>query len=111
MSLYTKIRQSLVKGRFKRKGLNIIQDIPTAQIKELLAHYVNEGWELGTEYYDQESLVEGGKCTIRRGQSTLLFEWNEKNEGSITGLERIVFGIASEHKLTALAFPKICLEN
>lgn len=109
MSLFSNIRQSLIKGRFKRKGLNIIQDIPAVQIKELLALYVNDGWEIGPEFYSQESLFEGGKCTIRRGQSTLLFEWNEKSEGSITGPERIVFGIASEHKLTALTFPKACL--
>jgi hypothetical protein len=106
MSLFSKIRQGLVKSRFKRKGLHIIQDIPTAQIKELLAHYVEEGWELGSEYYNEESLMEGGKCTIRRGQSTLLFEWNETIEGAISGPERIVCGIASKHKLTARAFPK-----
>lgn len=106
MSLFSTLRHNLVKGRFKRKGLNIIQDIPTSQITALLSDYVNEGWELGSEYYTQDALVEGGKCAIRRGQSTLLFEWDEINKGSITGPERIVFSIAGENKLTARAFPK-----
>lgn len=107
MSLFTKLNQKLVESRFKRKGLNIIQDIPTEQIKEILAFYVDEGWEISSQYYNQESLIESGECAIRRGQSTLLFEWSESSKGAITGPERIVVSIAGQQKLKALASPQI----
>jgi hypothetical protein len=107
MGFFTKLNHKLVENRYKRKGLNIIQDIPTAQIQEVLTVFVDEGWELGTQYYNQESLIESGECAIRRGQSTLVFRWNESTKGSITGPERIIVSIANKHKLAALASPKI----
>lgn len=105
MSFFTKLNKKLVENRFKRKGLNIIQGIPTNDIKEIISLYVSEGWEIGSQYSSKDALINSGECAIRRGQSTLLFEWSEASKGSITGPERIVFGLANQFKLTALAFP------
>ena len=107
MSFFTKLNQKLVESRFKRKGLNIIQDIPTQQIKDIISSYVDEGWEIGSQYSNKDSLIDSGECAIRRGLSTLLFEWSENCKGSITGPERIVVSIASQNTLTALTSPLI----
>ena len=106
MSFFTKLNKKLVENRFKRKGLNIIQDIPTEQIEEIISTYVDEGWEIGPQYFNKDTLIDNGECAIRRGQSTLLFEWSENCKGSITGPERIVVSIANQHKLMALEAPQ-----
>jgi len=106
MSFFTKLNHKLVESRFKRKGLNIIQEIPKQQINEILATYVAEGWEIGSQYFSQESLLKSGECAIRRGQSTLLFEWAEVCKGAITGPERIIVSIANKYQLIALKSPK-----
>ena len=106
MSFFTKLNQKLIESRFKRKGLNIIQGISTEQIKNIISLYVNEGWEIGPQYFNKDALIDNGECAIRRGQSTLLFEWSEGSQGSITGPERIVVSIARQNTLTALTSPK-----
>jgi hypothetical protein len=106
MSFFSKLNQKLIENRFKRKGLNIIQDIPSEKIKEIISFYVNEGWEIGPQYFNKDALIDSGECAIRRGQSTLLFEWSEGSQGSITGPERIVTSIAHQNTLTAHTSPK-----
>ncbi len=106
MNIFRKLRQKKIENRFKRKNLNIIQNVLNDVITHILSDYINEGWELGREYEDASALIIYKKCEIRRGQSTIVFRLNDDATGSIVGPQRIIRAIAQRYALEASASPK-----
>lgn len=99
------LRRRFIANRFKRRDLNIIENISIALAMEILDKYMQEGWALSREYDSASSLQFHGKCNVQRGQSTLAFEQNHRGLCSIVGPARIVRAIASQYDLVALLSP------
>jgi hypothetical protein len=103
--MLTHLRQRFIASRFKRRDLNIIENVSIALAMEIVDKYMEEGWALSREYDSASSLQFHGKCNIQRGQSTLAFEHNSQGLCSIVGPARIVRAIASQYDLVALLSP------
>ena len=106
MNLFTKMKRKRIEKRFLRKDLSIIQSVPTELFHEIISQLPGRGWEVTCDYMGKEGWTEKGKCKVRKGVSVLDFEWTIKNEGSITGLDRIISDIANEFSLTKRRTPK-----
>ena len=70
MSFFTKLNKKLVENRFKRKGLNIIQGIPTDDIKEIISlkeqitkAVANENYALASDLKNQILAIENGNSS------------------------------------------------
>jgi hypothetical protein len=105
--MLTHLRRRFIASRFKRRDLNIIENIPIALAISIVDDYMEEGWELGREYDSVSSLQFHGRCNIQRGQSTLEFKHNNQGLCSIVGPARIVRAIASQYDLVALLSPSL----
>jgi hypothetical protein len=103
--MLTHLRQRFIASRFKRRDLNIIENVSIALAMEIVDKYMEEGWALSREYDSASSLQFHGKCNIQRGQSTLAFEHNSQGLCSIVGPARIVRAIAARYDLVALLSP------
>jgi hypothetical protein len=106
MNLFTKMKRKRIEKRFLRKDLSIIQSVPKTLFHEIITQLSSRGWEVTCDYQGEEGWTEKGKCKVRKGVSTLDFEWNKKSLGSITGLDRIISDIANEFSLTKRRSPK-----
>lgn len=103
--MLAKIRQYLIRSKFKRKGLNVIENIPYKQAKAILEDYESQGWEVAPEFGSSNSFALTGKCAIRRGQSTLTFIQYDREAVSISGPMRVVQALAKELELSPKPFP------
>ncbi|MDO6569104.1 hypothetical protein Q4561_18685 [Alteromonas sp. 1_MG-2023] len=105
MSLFTKIRRALTVSKFKRHDLKIIETIPTETFAIIYFQFKEKGWELTNARGDLDVSLDSWQGKLRKGTSTLVFKWNNDDEGEIAGLTRIVEGIGKDFNLTVQSFP------
>lgn len=106
MSWVTRPLRALSMLRFRVLGLAIIEDIPTAQFREIERRLVAEGWVRTYEYTGFDAWIDYGEVLLRRGRARLSFEWDNWSEGRIEGRADTVEAIAREHGLTARRTPR-----
>ena len=97
---YARILRGLAKARFRALGLATIKDIPTDDLRALVAALCSAGWRKTAEYDGFDAWIDYGEITLRRGFQKLTVEWDNWTEGSVEGPSTIIEKIASDFGLT-----------
>jgi hypothetical protein len=105
MNILTLLGQKYTKYRYKRDKLNIIQQIPTQQLQQIIKKYRLDGWEVAPEYHANEVCVDSWQYKLRKGTSVLQCQWSKEMEGQISGPQRIIVGLGEEFCLTVNSAP------
>lgn len=100
--MFSKIGLYLFNRRLRKRDYLVINEQPTSQILEVAKQLQEQGWELSREYDAVEQWPSVGSSTMRKGQSTLTFEWNEQS-ARVYGPNRIIKGIATERGISCVA--------
>ena len=100
MGLFSQLKQHYVASSFRRNDLKIIEAIEASTFGRILDDYTEQGWELTDAYGAFDENTPRWDCKLRKGASTLSCKWRREEEGSISGLTRIVTGLAERYNLT-----------
>ena len=100
MHWYARISRALAKARFRALGLATIKDIPTDDLRKLVAALRSAGWRKTAEYDGFDAWIDYGEITLRRGFQKLTVEWDNWTEGSVEGPRTTIEKIASDFGFT-----------
>lgn len=105
MNVFTRMQRKYTEKRFLRNDLNIIQNIQTDNFHHIIEVLVAAGWEVSIDYRGREGWEHKGSCKLRKGTSVLECNWSRTEQGTITGLGRIIKGVAIQFDLVSLDTP------
>jgi uncharacterized protein YbbC (DUF1343 family) len=106
MKLIKKVKRALLERKFASQNLNIIQSINATQFADILNDLKVQGWQFDAYQGSFNPKYEKWSDTLRKGQSSLNFAWDQKQQGAITGPSRIVKGLGETYKLLVLGKPR-----
>lgn len=105
MKFIKKVKLALLNRKFASRDLNIIQSINAQQFAGILNDLKEQGWQVDAYQGSFNPKYEKWSDTLRKGQSSLNFAWEQKQQGAITGPSRIVKGLGETYKLSVLDKP------
>jgi hypothetical protein len=110
MPWLARLLRAMAKARFRALGLATIKDIPTDELRVLVAALRQQGWRKTGEYDGFDAWIDYGRLTLRRGLRKLTVEWDNWTEGSIEGPRSAIETIAHDHRL-AVTYSWRCSEH
>lgn len=99
MGILHKLKRSWIERKFKKNNLGIIQSVSKDTFHGIIDVLHSRGWEVSFDYFGPDGWSDKGSCKVRKGVSVLDFSWSSDSKGSITGMNRIVAGLANEFEL------------
>ncbi len=106
MNVIKNMKRKCTEKRFRQNDLNIIQNIPTDTFHNVIEVLVDAGWEVSIDYRGPDGWEHKGRCKLRKGTSVLECCWSSNHQGAISGLGRIIKGIATQFDLVSLDTPR-----
>ena len=100
MSWVARFLRTMAKLRFKILGLATVKDIPTEKFGALIKKLGSVGWQPTSQYSGFDAWIDYGCIRLRKGMTTLKFEWDNWTEGSVAGPRRVIEAIAAENNFT-----------
>lgn len=105
MKLFASFKRKRLEARYKRDDLRIIENVSADNFQTILTQYQDEGWELTDTYTIFQPELKTWQGKLRKGTSVLTCDWHHEYNGSISGLARIIEGLAPAYQLTVLSYP------
>ena len=106
MDLFIILKRRYIARKFSLKDWRIIQPIPFNVFETLISDYVENGWEIESDYPQLTPDSRKWQCKLRRGSTVLACKWRKNEQGEVVGAARVVDNIGAVLNIPVYSQPQ-----
>ena len=95
MDFFITLKRRFIARKFRSKDWHIIQHIPFKAFETLINDYVENGWEIESDYHPLKPECSKWQCKLRKGSTVLSCIWRKNAQGEVVGIARVVDSIGA----------------